>query len=195
MLDGLSTRSRSRRALQALAVAHAPSTALGARLRAASAILVIGASSKAEARLLWDSNYWEEMRRHWPAARRLVFVGPEIAAAPLSNCRPRWWPRLALLPRHARLVADGRADPRRFVHRGRLQHGHGLGTGGADALVAARLLLLLRLQPALRLHLRQRLFRPSRRTHGLQEPVGRQRGAPAAAQSVQGGDDRARAGR
>ena len=65
----------------ALAVAHAPSTALGARLRAASTILVIGASSKAEARLLWDSNYWEEMRRHWPAARRLVFVGPEIAAA------------------------------------------------------------------------------------------------------------------
>jgi|MDTD01.2.fsa_nt_gb hypothetical protein len=81
MLDGLSYPLSLAYALQALAVAHAPSTALGARLRAASTILVIGASSKAEARLLWDSNYWEEMRRHWPAARRLVFVGPEIAAA------------------------------------------------------------------------------------------------------------------
>jgi len=45
-------------------------------------VLVIGASSKAEERLLRDSNYWEELLYFLPGtAVELVFVGPEIEPA------------------------------------------------------------------------------------------------------------------
>lgn len=44
-------------------------------------VLVIGASSKAEERLLRDSNYWEELLHFVPSTKvELVFVGPEIEA-------------------------------------------------------------------------------------------------------------------
>lgn len=43
-------------------------------------VLIIGSSSKAEARLLRDSNYWDELVHFLPSAvLHLVFVGPEIA--------------------------------------------------------------------------------------------------------------------
>ena len=45
-------------------------------------ILIIGASSKAEERLLRDSNYWEELLCFLPGTQlELVFVGPEVDAA------------------------------------------------------------------------------------------------------------------
>lgn len=43
------------------------------------AILVLGASSKAEERLLRDSNYWEELLHYLPGTQlELLFVGPEV---------------------------------------------------------------------------------------------------------------------
>ena len=43
-------------------------------------VLIVGATSKAEARLLRDSNYWNELVYFLPGAvLHLVFVGPEIS--------------------------------------------------------------------------------------------------------------------
>ena len=43
-------------------------------------VLIIGASSKAEERLVRDSDYWQELTRFFPKAMiELVFAGPEIA--------------------------------------------------------------------------------------------------------------------
>ena len=45
-------------------------------------VLIIGASSKAEERLVRDSDYWQELERFFPGAViELVFVGPEMAKA------------------------------------------------------------------------------------------------------------------
>jgi hypothetical protein len=45
-------------------------------------LLIIGASSKGEARLLRDSNYWAELAHFLPGATlHLIFVGPEIDAS------------------------------------------------------------------------------------------------------------------
>lgn len=71
MLDGCSYPLSLLHAMQMLKLrppSHDPLT-----------ILIIGASSKAEARLLHASNYWLELAHFLPAATlRLVFVGPEI---------------------------------------------------------------------------------------------------------------------
>ncbi|KAL3902520.1 MAG: hypothetical protein SGPRY_012036, partial [Prymnesium sp.] len=71
MLDGLSYPLTLARALLSLRLKPPPLLT----------ILVIGASSKAEERLLHDSNYWEELLLYLPHSMELLFVGPEIAPA------------------------------------------------------------------------------------------------------------------
>ena len=45
-------------------------------------LLIVGASSKAEERLMRETSYWHELLHFFPKAKlELVFVGPEIAAA------------------------------------------------------------------------------------------------------------------
>ena len=45
-------------------------------------VLIVGASSKAEERLMRETKYWHELLNFFPKARlELVFVGPEIAAS------------------------------------------------------------------------------------------------------------------
>ena len=77
MLDGASYPLSLLHAMQTLRLrppSHEPLT-----------VLIIGASSKAEARLLHASNYWLELAHFLPAATlQLVFVGPEIDASSAS---------------------------------------------------------------------------------------------------------------
>ena len=72
MLDGLSYALTLIYALQTLRFRPPPSGRL--------TVLMVGASSKAEERLMRDSTYWLELCHFWPQLEvELVFVGPEIA--------------------------------------------------------------------------------------------------------------------
>lgn len=109
-------------------------------------ILAIGASSKAEERLLRDSNYWDELCHFLPGTSlELVFVGPEIAAARHKQTVKRG-PRLTARSFRGTLGQLLAAEPERYTPSDTLVVGFNTGMGsGLYALMRSWLPDLLAL--------------------------------------------------
>jgi len=95
-------------------------------------LLVIGASSKAEERLMRDSTYWQELRHFLPGTSlELVFVGPEIALAAHGRIS-RHGPRLTSRCFHGTLGELLRKEPHHTAED-TIAVGFNTGMGNASA--------------------------------------------------------------